>query len=254
MINIEINEFGEMANYFNLNKPVVGLIGGMGSYATLGIFKRLLDSFKVDKEWERPHIIIDNFCTMPSRVKNIMKPDEHEIHLIIQCLSYSLKKLVDYGVDLIVLLCNTSHYYLPDALINVPEAENKILSVIDATVNYLNDRGVKKTAIVATEGTLKSELYVKAADLHDITVESPKTTEYGLIREFIEAVKNNNIDKKLLESFANYLESFSSKNIILGCTELPIMYQKCNEFGINIDKTIIDPIEIVITKIKTKYQ
>lgn len=51
---------------------VIGVIGGMGSYATLDFFRRLLEAFPAKKEWERPRIILDNYCTMPSRVRAIL--------------------------------------------------------------------------------------------------------------------------------------------------------------------------------------
>ena len=47
----------------------IGILGGMGSYATLHFFSRILDAFPAEKEWERPRVIIDNRCTMPSRVR-----------------------------------------------------------------------------------------------------------------------------------------------------------------------------------------
>ena len=51
---------------------VVGILGGMGTYATVDFFKRLADSFPAEKEWERPRMIIDNHCTMPSRVRALL--------------------------------------------------------------------------------------------------------------------------------------------------------------------------------------
>lgn len=36
----------------------IGVIGGMGSYSTAYFFKRFLDSFEVDEEYERPRMIV----------------------------------------------------------------------------------------------------------------------------------------------------------------------------------------------------
>ena len=47
---------------------VIGVLGGMGTYATIHLFKQYADVFPAEKEWDRPRIIIDNRCTMPSRV------------------------------------------------------------------------------------------------------------------------------------------------------------------------------------------
>lgn len=43
----------------------IGIVGGMGSYATLDFFRRILDASPAEKEWDRPRAVIDNHCTMP---------------------------------------------------------------------------------------------------------------------------------------------------------------------------------------------
>ena len=48
---------------------VIGVLGGMGTYATINLFNQYAEMFPAEKEWERPRIIIDNRCTMPSRVR-----------------------------------------------------------------------------------------------------------------------------------------------------------------------------------------
>ena len=78
-----------------INGPIIGLVGGMGSYATAYFFEQMIDAFPAEKEWDRPHVIIDNFCTMPSRVKNIVVPNQKEIDTLISCLCYSVEKMID---------------------------------------------------------------------------------------------------------------------------------------------------------------
>ena len=48
---------------------VICVLGGMGTYATINLFKQYAEVFPAEKEWERPRIVIDNRCTMPSRVR-----------------------------------------------------------------------------------------------------------------------------------------------------------------------------------------
>lgn len=48
---------------------VIRVLGGMGTYATINLFKQYATVFPAEKEWDRPRIIIDNRCTMPSRVR-----------------------------------------------------------------------------------------------------------------------------------------------------------------------------------------
>ena len=68
---------------------VIGIVGGMGSYATVKFFERIVDSFPVEREWERPRIVIDNKCTMPSRVRSILYDENTD--LLINELSDSVR-------------------------------------------------------------------------------------------------------------------------------------------------------------------
>ena len=47
----------------------IGVLGGMGTYATIHLFQQYAEIFEAEKEWDRPRMIIDNRCTMPSRVR-----------------------------------------------------------------------------------------------------------------------------------------------------------------------------------------
>ena len=40
----------------------VGIIGGIRSFATCDFFYRLVSSFAAEKEWERPGLLIYNWC------------------------------------------------------------------------------------------------------------------------------------------------------------------------------------------------
>ena len=90
----------------------VGIIGGMGSFATCDFFYRLVSSFPAEKEWDRPRILIDNRCTMPSRVRAILYNENYD--LVLSNLVDSTEHLLDSGADILVLACNTSHVFLSD--------------------------------------------------------------------------------------------------------------------------------------------
>ena len=109
---------------------VIGIVGGMGSYATLDFFRRIIDAFPAVKEWERPRVLIDNYCTMPSRVRAILYNERKEE--LICDLCESVKNLLRSGADKIIFACNTSHVFIPEVIARVPESANKIIHIIDS--------------------------------------------------------------------------------------------------------------------------
>lgn len=90
----------------------IGVLGGMGTYATIHLFQQYADVFPAEKEWDRPRIIIDNRCTMPSRVRAFLYNEN--VSQLIGEMSESMKHLCDAGCNRIILACNTSHLFLPE--------------------------------------------------------------------------------------------------------------------------------------------
>ena len=235
-------------NMKNNSKLIIGIVGGMGSYATVHYFKRIVDAFPAEKEWERPHIIIDNRCTMPSRVRAILYNENKS--LLIDELVSSVSSLLSMGATQIVLACNTSHFFLKDIIKKLPEAEGKVVNIIEALAEELVNKNRKKVYLLATEGTILSGIYNNVLSKYDIECCCPEEEMFFLIREFIEGVKQNKITHDLKLSFAKYLNEIKADNIILGCTELPVLYDEMIKSGIKTGKIILDPLESSLNKIK----
>lgn len=229
----------------------IGIVGGMGTYATIDFFRRLADAFPAEKEWDRPRIIVDNYCTMPSRVRALLY-NEHKDELI-QALSTSVRGLIHCGANLIILACNTSHCFLPDILDNVPEAEGIVLNIIEACGKSLKDAGINSVDLVATEGTIEAGIYSDSFLPYGITVHAPTQDQYPLIRSFIEAVKQKKITESSLQQFASYISGFEHQMIVLGCTEIPILYQMCKKKGYIKMENIIDPLQCAIDILTQQY-
>ena len=154
---------------------VIGVVGGMGSYATLSFFKRYLIKFPAEKEWERPRIIIDNRCTMPSRVRALLYNEKYS--KVIDEITDSIESLVSVGGKntKVVLACNTSHVFLNQILIKKPELKKNIIHLIEETGNYFYKKNIKEVYLIATEGTIESKIYQETLAKYEIKVESPES-------------------------------------------------------------------------------
>lgn len=224
-------------------QDVIGILGGMGSYATLHFFEAVLKAFPAQKEWDRPRVLIDNRCTMPSRVLAVLEGVKY--NQLVEEMTDSVRALIHAGATKIVLACNTSHCFLKDIYANVPEAEGKIVSIIDACCNEIAAAGVREVFLIASEGTIQSGVFAEGLKPHGIAVYSPENEQFLMQRELIEAVKQDQITPEVVERFIELVKSFSGDALILGCTEFPVLFSKVPEgtFG-NI--RIYDPLECVL--------
>lgn len=221
----------------------IGLVGGMGSYATVDFFHRIVDAFPADKEWDRPRVIIDNRCNMPSRVRAILYNERR--NELIKSLSESIKMMIDNNTDYIVLVCNTSHVFLNDVYERVPESRGKVIHIIEELAKELKENNVKEVKLYASEGTIQSKIYDSILSEVNIKVNKPKESEYSQMRKWIESVKTCKITEEVLDDFVAKINA--SENAILGCTELPILYNMCKE---RINVKVFDPLESTIKCLK----
>ena len=228
----------------NLN---IGVLGGMGTYATIHLFKQYAEIFPAEKEWDRPRIVIDNRCTMPSRVRAFLY--DEDVDKLVNEMSDSMRCLSEAGCNRIILACNTSHLFLPQIYQKVPEIESKVVNIIHTCVEKISEDDIRQVYLLGSEGTIESGIYQNALEKRGIKCVVPERNEYGLLRECIEAVKQNKYTDVVKENFLRLLEGHI--NCILGCTELPIMYEKYREYISS--RNIYDPLLLGLKKIRSEY-
>ncbi len=227
------------------DKLVIGVVGGMGSYATLHFFKQILEHFPAKKEWERPRVIIDNYCTMPSRVRAILYDEKRDE--VVSSLKDSIENLVNAGCTDIILACNTSHCFL-NAIYKVnPVLKDYVRDIIENCADDLQAAGIKEVFLIASEGTIQTHIYDDHFNSKGISVASPGDEEQIRIRKFIEAVKQDRIEDDVVEDFADYINGIESECIILGCTEIPVLWDQIKDqiHG----KVVVNPLECVLRNI-----
>lgn len=238
-------------------KESIGLIGGFGGFATLDFFRRLLQAFNTGREREYPHIMMDNDFTMPSRTKALLYGDD--IELVKEMISDSCSKLMNAGADHIILVCSTAHLFLPDVYERVPNSDSVILDIVDKMGQRLRQEKIDKCYVMATEATLKWQLFNNKFAPYNIDVHSPEEAEWSYIRNrFIESVKQDKITNEVKESFMGFImekaadlrDNDGKIHVILGCTELPLLADS----KLDCDIVFHDPLENIIDWLKNNLK
>jgi aspartate racemase len=128
------------------------------------------------------------------------------------------------GVDVIVIPCNSAHYWLSEleASTSIP-----ILGIFEAVRLNLARLQVHSGAIglLGTPGTIKSGIYQRhLAAAGFVTIEPDDETLATHVEPAIRAVKSGQIEAatRLADRAVAQLEARGAAAIVLGCTELPI--------------------------------
>lgn len=214
----------------------LGVIGGLGPVATAYFYELVCRMTDAYHDQEHIETVIISKPSIPDRTDFILgrSTDSPLPHLI-----EAGKDLERMGVGCIAIPCITAHYFHKELTnyINVP-----VIHIIKETVRYLKEHGIKRTGIMATEGTIRSQLFQKELLENNITPVIPTDRE----QEFISSIIYKNIKAGMpanMEQFNEVKEGLVSRGaetIILGCTELSLI--KRDE---NIGSGFIDALEVL---------
>ena len=201
----------------NVKQKVVGIVGGMGPFATVSFFQKLVDLTPAKKDWEHLHIIIDNNVKIPSRTRAILYQEKSPVDGIVK----SIKGLQKMGAEVIALPCNSAHYFLDDILskINIP-----LLNLIEMTSKSVIRQGLKRPLIVGGHITTQIKLYSRYLP----EAVYPKGKWNKVITDIIEEIKVSSTDPGdgKHAKFFNLVHCYKDRidSVILACTELSLIY------------------------------
>ncbi|WFA08344.1 amino acid racemase [Tissierella sp. Yu-01] len=214
-------------------KKSVGILGGMGPMATCDLFHKIISHTNASHDQEHIHIYIDNNTSIPDRTRAILYGGKSPINQLVK----SAIKLQMMGSDFLIMPCNTAHYFYDEIIkyIDIP-----MLNMPDETAIEIRTRGYNKVGILATEGTLQSEIYQKSMGKEEIEYIIPSIDQQKFIMEVIyDGIKagNYNIDLTNFNKVLGDLFDKGAETVILACTELPLAFEKFNINYPNIDAT-----------------
>lgn len=207
------------------NKKTVGIIGGMGPGATALLFQKLIDYTDAKSDAEHMHIIIDNNTAIPDRTTAILNGENTPALYIVE----SGKKLEMCGAELLLIPCNTSHYFYDDIQeqLSVP-----VVNMIAETAKVCLNNGYTKVGILATTGTCNTDTYGRELNKFGVEAVYPDAEGQKRVMEIIyDQVKaGRKINVQILDQTLKKMASKGAQAFILGCTELPFAI-KNGDFG-----------------------
>ncbi len=207
----------------------LGIIGGLGPLASSYLYEMITKNTKANKDQDHINIIILSHPSVPDRTDYIL---DHSKENPYPYLLEDAKILQNLGVKMISIPCNTFCYFHAK-LQN--EIDIPINNIVKNTVKYINENNYKTVAILATKGTIKSNLYQKELEKYNIKYICPKPDKVmEIIYDYVK--KGKEVKKEIFESITKDVKADA---FILGCTELSILKQK-----LNLNEKYIDPLEI----------
>jgi aspartate racemase len=203
-----------------MKKKIIGVLGGMGPESTAIFYHELIiqcqRQYGAKDDEDYPEMFIYNL-PIPDVVEGLKTPEK-----TLQVLVNGAKKLESIGVDFLVMPCNTAHYFHAEIQkeISIP-----FLSITQETARKVQLKKYRRVGLLATSTTTENKLYQKDFDAAGIRVIIPKDQQRvtEVIRNIL-AGKKLEEDREGLKRIIEKLRLDGAEAIILGCTDLPILF------------------------------
>ena len=200
------------------SKPLLGVLGGMGTQATACFYDVLHDMQNVTSEQEYLDVLLYSMPTIPDRTAFITG---RSIKSPLVPMLLAAKTLETAGASLLIMLCVTSHYFYDDlaGAVGIP-----FLSIPEETAKLAYERGIGKIGILATDGTLKGKVLHKAFKKYGIEALVPTEDAQTALMTMIYNIKRGvAVAPEELNAITYELCANGTDAVVLGCTELCII-------------------------------
>lgn len=200
---------------------IIGILGGMGPLATADLYIKIIQSTPAARDQDHLHVIIDADPTVPDRSAYLrgLGPDP------LPKLTAGASRLEGIGAAFIAIPCNTAHAFLPALRerTGIP-----ILDMVAETAAHVrvNQPGVRRVGILATQGTIEIGLYhaaLRAEGLEPLQPDADDQDRY--VTAAIAAVKAGDTSPAvgaLLAEAGRRLAAAGAEVLLAACTEIPL--------------------------------
>jgi len=225
-----------------MKKKVIGILGGMGPLATSDLFQKIVLHTAAATDQEHPRVCIDSNTDIPDRTAALLHGGADPVPELVK----SARRLEAIGADVLLIPCNTAHgfYDRVQAAVGIP-----VLHMLALTRDALRARGVSCAGLLATDGTLATRLYQDVFAGSGVSLLTPERADQAAVMSLIyDGIKAGDPAWPAdgFRAACEHLLARGAETLILGCTELPLAFDR---YGLSYPHT--DPtLELALAAIR----
>jgi len=218
----------------------IGILGGMGPAATAYLYQKIIELTPAQHDQDHIPTLMFSLPQIPDRTNALLYGGESPVKM----MRYGAEILQKSGADILLMPCNTAHAYIDqlEERLSIP-----VLNMIKETKNYIRDLFPKvyRVGLLATTGTIKTQVYEKVFADYDVVTPDPQIQEENVMKSIYMIKSGDNLiqAKKLMLDALHTLESKEVDLIILGCTEVPLVIHENDS-----QYPVLNPMEILSKK------
>lgn len=204
------------------NKKSIGILGGMGPDASAQLYRIMIElartKYQAQENQDYPDIVLHS-VPVPDFISK-----KQNVPIALAMLQSSVRQLGP-TCRVLAIACNTAHLMLSDLQ---SQTDTPFVSMIESTAKKVVNDGHKKIGLLATPTTFRSQLYQNALQLYDVQVITPDDAQIYELGEIVLSILAGDFNQspQRLVAIADVLVKQGAEVVILGCTELPLVFPK----------------------------
>lgn len=203
-------------------RPILfGILGGMGPLAGAEFLRQLVEFTPASCDQEHLPVLLRSVPQIPDRTDAIRGTGPSPLPALLD----GVQALIEAGVHEIAIPCNTAHHWHDD--LRTSNADVQIMHIGDVVSDWLDAHARKEAniGILATTGTLVSNLYTEQLASRGYKAMHPSDIDQKILIETgIAAVKGGRHEEasRLLKRAATNLIERGADMLLLACTEIGV--------------------------------
>jgi aspartate racemase len=219
----------------------------MGPAASAEYITRLVTQTPASCDQEHIPFVLWNNPQIPDRSTSIRNGDDKPLPFLLQ----GVQVLKAVGCDLIVIPCNSAHFWYEELVkLKVP-----IFHIVDSVALALREKNVTGTiGIMGTQGTIQSSLYQNHLSKlgWDCIVPSQEEMD-DIVQPAIDLIKGGELDRahSMFMLVIDSLINRGAQAVVLGCTEVPLAVKEEAYNSMPLINSIDSLVKVAIKEFKT---
>ncbi len=229
----------------------VGLIGGLGPAATVDLYDKIVRATPAKNDQEHFKLVVEQNPQTPDRTKALLEGGTDST----LALYHAAKRLERDECDCIIIPCNTAHAFVPGMQrhLSIP-----FINMQQATMDEIKEKfgDAARIGLMATTGTVRTGIYSDKAKDMDLAMFVPDAEHQERVMAAIygpEGAKAGFTEgvcyDDLMSASESLVEAFDCNVLILGCTELPLIFKEGDTQIAGKNVFIIDPTAALARKV-----
>jgi len=227
----------------------LGILGGMGPAASAEYVVRLIQQTPATCDQDHIPFVLWSDPTVPDRSTSLLNKDDKPLPYLLA----GIKGLFSAGCNLIVIPCNTAHFWYSELVRQNPRVT--IIHIVDSVADALRDVNVTNSTVglMGTQATIELGLYQYKLNKQGWDCIVPTKEEMDtLVQPAIDLVKAGDMIKShaMLMSVVDSLITRGATAVVLGCTEIPLAVRESQQGNIPLINSIDSLVKSAIKQFK----